>query len=195
MGLLGALGPAQRQFHRATSRIQIRRIGRALIKDHDDVRAQRALHLHGFFRPHEHLGTINRRGEVHPLLLDLAHGTQTEYLKAAGVGQNRPLPLHEIVQVTVPADHLGPRAQPQMEGIAENDLRTDRLDIARQHALHRTVGTHRHKGRRLDHPAGEGQPTTARPAIGGKQFKGHVTHDDTSGPVGAGLRVMNIASP
>ena len=99
------------------------------------------------------------------------------------------------MQVAVLADHLGARAQPEVEGIAQDDLRTNGLNVARQHALDRAIGTDRHEGRGFYHPTRKGQTPAAGLAIGGKQFKGHVAHDDTSGPVGAGLRVMNMASP
>ena len=95
-------------------------------------------------------------------------------------------------------DHLHARAQPQVEGIAENDLRANILDIAWQHALDRAIGAHRHEGRGLDHATREGQATPAGFAVSGQQLEGHATgarHTQTSGPRAAGLRVMNMASP
>ncbi len=65
----------------------------------------------------------------HALLLDLAHRAQAEHLEAAGVGQDRAFPLHEIVQVTVGLDRLHARAQPQVEGITQDDFRANRLDV------------------------------------------------------------------
>ncbi|MNV63831.1 hypothetical protein D3C71_1564470 [compost metagenome] len=173
MRLLRALGPAQGQLHGTLGHIEFGRIRRALVKDHHDVRTQVALHLHRLFRPHEHLGAIHRRGEIHPLLLDLAHRPQAEHLEATGVGEDRPLPLHEIVQIAVTFDHLGARAQPQVEGIAEDHLRAYRLDVARQHALDRAIGAHRHERRRLDHATGKGEAPAPRLAIGRQQFERH----------------------
>ncbi len=167
MSDLGALGPAQRQFHRAARDVLVSRIGRALIEDHDDIRAQVTLDLHGLFWPHEHLGAIDRRGEVDALLLDLAHRPQTEHLKTTGIGKDRPLPLHEVVQVAVALDHLGARSQPEVKGVAQNNLRTDRFDVPRQHALDGTVGAHRHEGRRFHGSARKGQTPPTRLAIGG----------------------------
>lgn len=147
------------------------RVRRALVEDHHDVRAQGALHRHGLLRPHEDLGAVHRRGEGHALLLDLAHGSQAEHLETAGIGEDRAFPLHEVVQVAVALDHLGARAQPEMEGVAEDDLRADVLDVARQHALHRAVGAHRHEGRGLDHAAGEGQAAATGLAVGRQQAR------------------------
>src|SRR5690606_7731111 len=142
----------------------------ALVEDHHDVRPQLTLHLHWLLGPHEHLGTIHRRGEVHTLLPDLAHGAQAEYLEATGVGEDRSLPLHEVVQVAVLADDLGARAQPQVEGITQNDLRTYILDIPGQHALDRAVGTHGHEGRGFHNTTGKGQAPATGLAVGGEHF-------------------------
>ncbi|MNT67164.1 hypothetical protein D3C72_2052840 [compost metagenome] len=107
------------------------------------------------------------------------------------------------MQVAVFLDHLGARAQPQVEGVAQNDFCAGGNDVTRQHALDRAVSAHRHERRGLDGSTREGQTTTTGLAIGGQKFKGHATfatHSVSSGPVslgavGAGLRVMNIASP
>ncbi|MND51056.1 hypothetical protein D3C80_420350 [compost metagenome] len=203
MGFFRTLGPTQGQFHGNTRDIFIRRVRRAFVENHHNVGAQVTLDLHRLFRPHEHLGAVDRRSEGHALLLDLAHRAQAEHLETAGVGQNRAFPLHEIVQVAVLLDHFRARAQPQVEGVAQNDFSASRLDIPWQHALDRAVGAHRHESRGLDGTAREGQTTATSLAISGQQLERHTTgatHTVSSGPdslgaVGAGLRVMNIASP
>ncbi len=198
MGDLRALGPAQRQLHRTPRHVLVSGIRRAFIEDHHDIRAQVTLDLHRLFRPHEDFCAIYRRREVDALLLDLAHRAQAEHLKAARVGEDRPLPLHEVVQVPMALDHFSARAQPEMEGVAQNDLRSDRLDVTWQHAFDGTVSAHWHERRRLDGAARKGQTSAARLAIGGKQLEGHMagaSHWVSSGPRGAGLRVMNMASP
>ena len=167
----------------------------ALVEDHYHVRAQVTLNLHRLFRAHEHLGTIDRRSEGHALFLDLAHGAQAEYLETTGVGEDRAFPLHEIVQAVVLLDHLGARTQPQVEGVAEDNLGAGGDDIARQHALDGAVGADRHERRGLHGAARERQATATGLTVGGQQFKRHTTHSCSSGPRGAGLRVMNIASP
>ena len=48
-------------------------------------------------------------------------------------------------------NNLQARAQPQVKGIAQNNMGIDFLELKRRHRLHRTVGTHRHKNRRLDY--------------------------------------------
>ena len=53
-----------------------------------------------------HFAAIQRRLEAHPLLGDFAQLRETENLEATGVGENRPLPVHEAVQTAVRLDDL-----------------------------------------------------------------------------------------
>ena len=99
-------------------------------------------------------------------------------MEAAGVRENRPLPLREIMQITVCLDDLGAGTQPQMKGVAENNFRTDGVNISRQHALDRAIGAHRHKGRGLHRTAIKREFTATRFAVGG--FKGEL-HQDSEG--------------
>ena len=48
------------------------------------------------------------------------------------------------------AQHVQPRPQPQVEGVAEDDLRAHLFERARRDALDRAVGADRHEDRRLD---------------------------------------------
>ncbi|CRM95883.1 hypothetical protein [Pseudomonas sp. 22 E 5] len=193
--ILRTLGPTQRQLHGNPRHVLVSRVRRAFVKDHHNVGTQVPLHLHRLFRPHEYFGAIYRRGEGHALLLDLAHGAQAEHLEAAGIGEDRALPFHEVVQVAVLLDHFRARAQPQVEGIAEDNFGAGGDDVARQHAFYGAVGTDRHERRGLYSAAREGQATSTGFAISCEQFKRHTTHSCSSGPRGAGLRVINIASP
>ncbi len=59
---------------------------------------------------------------MHALFGDLAHLAEREDLETAGVGEDRLVPLGEVVQIAVGLDDLGSRPQPQVEGVAENDL-------------------------------------------------------------------------
>ena len=65
--------------------------------------------------------------------------------------------MDEVVQVAVRTNNLGTRTQPQVEGVAENDLGTHALEFLGGHRLDRAVGTDRHEGRCLDGAAGERQ--------------------------------------
>jgi hypothetical protein len=59
------------------------------------------------------------------------------------------------VQAAVLADHLEAGPQPQVKGVAEQDLRPARRHLVGRHRLHRAVGAHRHERRRVDASVGE----------------------------------------
>src|SRR3546814_14026341 len=86
------------------------------------------------------------------------------------------------MQAAVRLDHFQPRPQVEMEGVAEDDLRADRADLLRQHALDRAIGADRHARRCLDHTAGEGEAAAARADVGGPQFDVHAGHSSTASP-------------
>lgn len=72
------------------------------------------------------------------------------------------MPLHEVVQIAVQFHDLPARAQPQVEGVAQQDLCAGLFHFFRRHALDRTVGTDRHKGRGFHHAAVEDQAAATR---------------------------------
>ena len=183
-----ALCPAQGAFHGLPSLLRRRGIRRALVKNHDDIAAQGALHGHGSLRVQKYLGAIDRRAKGHAGLADLAHGAQAEDLKTAGIAQDRTGPVHEIVEIAMRGDHLGTRAQPQVKGIAENDLRAKRFEVSRQHALDGAVGADGHKRGGLDHAPLKYQPAQPRRAVARRALEAHQ-------PRAPGAGVNNMASP
>ena len=70
-------------------------------------------------------------------------------MESARVGENGLIPIHEAVQPAVLRDHVQPRTQPQVKGVAQNNLRLHGLEFHGRHRLHGTVGTHRHEDRRF----------------------------------------------
>ena len=107
------------------------RIGRAVVKRHRDVGAQRQLHVHGIFGREAHVGAVDGRAKPHALLRDLAQAAQAEHLETAGVREDRALPVHEAVQPAVRGDDLRARPQHQVKRIAEHDLRAQSLRAPR----------------------------------------------------------------
>jgi len=71
------------------------------------------------------------------------------------------------MQSAVRRYHLQAGAQPQVKGVAENDVRADFMQFDRRHRLDRTVSAHRHEGRRFDGAVGELQSAAAGGAGGG----------------------------
>ena len=63
------------------------------------------------------------------LFLDLPQGGQTEHLKATGIGKDRSIPSHKLVEASALFHHLITRAQMQMVGITEFDLTANVFQI------------------------------------------------------------------
>jgi hypothetical protein len=104
----------------------------------------------------------------HACLGDLAAMGQREHLETTRVGQDRTGPAGEAMQAAVGFDHLKPRAQEQMERIAQDDLRTEVPNLLRQHALDRAIGADGHERRGFDRPARKFDAATTRGAVAAK---------------------------
>src|ERR1700693_3246940 len=109
-------------------------------------------------------------------------------------------PAHETVQSLMRGDYVESRPQPEVVGVAENDLRAKLLELARRHGLDRAVGADRHEDRRLNRAVRERQTPAARGATlrGNRELH---RRDCSSGIVsylpgeGLGSRSSRIASP
>ena len=104
---------------------------------------------------------------MHALLGDFANIAEAEDLEAAGVGEDRSFPLHKVVQIAVQLHDLLTRTQPQMEGVAEDDLRAGRFNFFRRHPFYGAIGANRHKGWRFNDAALKHKTAAARATIGG----------------------------
>ena len=148
---LAALQPAGGAFAAVLGVIVLGGVLYALIKGHGDGRAQICLNLHTLLRPHKDAVPVQMGGEGHALLGDLAQLCQTEHLKSAAVGQDRPVPAGKLVQAAHIRYQLVAGTQMQMVGVAQHDLRADILQILRrQAALDGTSGGNVLEGRGLN---------------------------------------------
>ena len=111
--------------------------------------------------------------EVDARFGDLANMAQAEHLETTGVGQDRALPVHEVMQIAVGTHHFLTRTQPEVEGVTQQDLGAGFTHFFRGHPLDGAVCPDRHKGRRLYHTTFEDQLTATGTAVGGFQFKFH----------------------
>ena len=118
------------------------------------------------------LGAVEVRAKSDALVRHPAQTAEAEHLKAAGIGEDRPGPGHEIVQAAQAANQLVARPQVKMVGIAENDLRVELFEIPLRLALYRRPRADGHERRCFDHPVGSGQPASTRAGgIGGKNLE------------------------
>ena len=91
--------------------------------------------------------------KVTPVSSILRRLRQRHDLEAAGIGEDRIGPVHELVQ---PAELRHPlRAGPQHEviGVAEHHVGAERLHLIGIHRLHGRRRADRHEGRRADDAA------------------------------------------
>ena len=91
------------------------------------------------------------RAEINALLLDFAQKPKREYLKAAGIGQNRFIPDHEFMQTAHFLDQLISGTQMQMVGIGKLHLGADLAQVVGgNRALDGAHRAHVHEHRGLD---------------------------------------------
>ena len=75
--------------------------------------------------------------------------------------------MHKPVQAAVGRDDLLARAEHQVVGVTQHDLRAQPAQFVGRHRFHGAIGAHRHERRRLDLAAGELQAAGAGAAVGG----------------------------
>ena len=148
-----AVEPSMRALHRRARVVAVHVERRALVERQRDVRAQGRLDLHRGLGAHEPLRTVGVRAESNSVLVDrqdplwrlasaaldlrghraVAHG---EHLEAAGVGDDRPGPAHELVQPAHLAHLLVTGLDEQVEGVAQHHLVAEPATSAASQAAH-----------------------------------------------------------
>ena len=140
-------------------------IGRALVKLHDDVRAEFFLDGDGRLRSEKVAAAVQMGAKLHALLAHLAKVGQRKDLKTAAVGQDGPVPAHKAVQAAGAGNEILARAQVKMVGVGEDDLRADVLEFIRGHGLNRGLRAHGHVDGRFDNAVGRVQTAAARAGL------------------------------
>jgi hypothetical protein len=170
-GVARPLRPGHRQPHRAGRHLRLRRERRALVEGHGDGGVEQVLDLGRPLRRQPVLAAVEMRAEGHAVLVHAPQLGQRHHLEAAGIGQDRPGPVHEAVQPAQPAHTLRPRPQHQMVGVAEHDLRAGRGHVLRLHRLHRGGGADRHEGRGVDRAMGGVNAPEAGVSVTAQEFE------------------------
>ena len=101
---------------------------------------------------------VRSETEISPKVLEAA--TKLRVVGRAGVG---------VDNINVEA-----RPQPQVEGIAEDDLRADGVELRGRHRLHRAIGADRHEHRGLHRAMDEFQPAAPGRAVAVTDGKPHL---------------------
>ena len=97
--------------------------------------------------------------------IHLAQARKRHDLKAAGIRQDRSVPIHEAMQATKPRDTFSARPQHKVIGIAEHHARTGGAHRIRGHGLYRTSGANGHENGRWYFAMGGVQHPCPRRAI------------------------------
>ena len=121
--------PTGGTVHTAADIVIVRMAGGTLVKGHGDGRSQIRLDLHALLRSHEDLMSVDMGLEGDAFLSDLPEACQGEHLEAAGVREDRPVPVHELVEPAKSLDQLIPCPHMEMVGIGQLHLGADRLQI------------------------------------------------------------------
>ena len=74
----------------------------------------------------KHASPLTGDWNLTPSSVILRSAPEAEHLEAARIGEDRSVPAHEAVQPAVRGDHVESRPQPQVERVAEHDLRAER---------------------------------------------------------------------
>ena len=136
-----ALEPAVGPLGRAGRVVVVGAERRALVEDEGDVGAELRLHLHRALRREEVLGAVDVGAEADAVLADVEHAAlerrppapaldlvgdapegKRKHLETTGIGDDRPVPAHELVKPAELGDPLAARRQHQVVGVAEDHL-------------------------------------------------------------------------
>src|ERR1043166_10224395 len=88
--------------------------------------------------------------EAHAFLTHTCQGPKTEDLKTSTIGENRGRPTHEGMQTAKAADEVVTRAEEEVIGIAQDDMRPAGQQVAGAQRLDRGLGANWHKYRSIE---------------------------------------------
>ena len=166
-GSARAGGPAHGKLHRIARLLFGGRKRRAFVERHGDGGIELVLDLRRNLRGQPVLAAIDMRLERDTFLVELAQPGQGHHLKPAGIRQDRPRPIHHLVQTTQGRHALGARAQHQMIGVAENQLGPGGAHRISHHRLHCARRADRHEDRGGDVAMGGVQRAETGLAVNG----------------------------
>jgi hypothetical protein len=133
--------------------------GGAFIERHDDVRPQSILHLHAALRIQMHHASVDVALKRHAVVGDLVEISHGKNLEPPGVGEDRPGPRHEAMQIAEFRHDLLTGPQHQVISVGENALCAGFGDLPRRQSLDRSLRADGHERRGLEAAMKRGDPT------------------------------------
>jgi hypothetical protein len=143
-----------------------------VVEGHGDVGAEGTLDLHRALGSEHPGGSVHVTLEGDAVFFDAAETFEREDLEAAGVGEHGAIPGGEAMEATHGLDHVLARADVQVIGVAEDDLRAGTAHHLRREALDGRLCANGHKCRSLHLSMRSVQRARASEAIGGMEGEG-----------------------
>ena len=140
--------------------------GNHVVELHDDVGAEVPLDAHHALGREPPARAVDVALELDALLLYGAQPGEREDLKASRVGEDRTIPVHELVQPAQLAYQLVARTQVQVIRVGEDHLRVHRAQVVGVQRLHGGERADRHECGRLDDAVRRDEASGARGAGG-----------------------------
>ena len=145
-------------FHPAVCQVEalagvgkVSRPWRALVESHHDVRADGALDVHHLLGREEMLAAVDVGAELAALFREFANAREGKHLEAAAVGEHGAVETVELMQAAGFLNDVQPRAEVEVIGVAEDNLRLDVVfEFAQVHAFHAAERPHGHEYRRFN---------------------------------------------
>ena len=127
-----------------------------------NIGAKQALHLDRALGAERYGRAVDMGLKGDARLVDATELRQRHDLIAAGIGEDRLLPMHEAMEAAEIGDALGAGAEHQVIGVGKEDIGAGRSHVLGKHGLDRGAGADGHEGGRPHHPARRGDG--ARPS-------------------------------
>ena len=173
MGLARPRRPHSRAVDSSADHLGWGRQRRTHVEHHLDVGAQLLLHGHRALGGEPVGRAVVGRAEGDAVVVDLRR--EREDLVPAGICEEVAAPRHEAVETAETGDHVGTRAEHQVVGVGEDDLRAEVLEVGRRERAHGAPGADRHEAGRAKGASRRRDGARARLAVGGDDLdpKGH----------------------
>ncbi len=119
-----------------------------MIELHYHIGADVALDAHHRFGSEKSTRSVDVALELDSFLTDFSERREGENLKSTGIGENRTIPPHELVQATHLADELVTWPQMEVIGVRQDHRRAHRREIVGVEGLYGRKSSDRHECRR-----------------------------------------------
>ncbi len=141
------------------------------VEDHGDVRPEIFLDLNGFFGCQFEQVSIDVRPKHGRLVGDLSQVGEAVDLEPATVGENRAIPLHELMEPAEFGDEVVSRPQCQVIGISKDDLHADSFELGSRDSFYGRLRTDSHEHGCVDNAVSCVHSAHAGLAVGVEDFE------------------------